>query len=377
MTINNKNIIFKSSLLVIILASLFLISAPVLAATNAIQVQFKPQIGIPNSEFQAGTGVAIGTEVNNNGTTTSRSDLMARYVSAFYNWSLTIVSVIAVLMLMAAGLLWLTSGGDSEKINQAKKLIGNSLLGCGLLIGSWFLLNTINPNLTSLPVIETVTIANLNTARSCDAKGTKATCEELLFCEWKDAKCVGKKGQCSKDKKIFGSEKVLCCCQSNQNGKLNNCNWATYMGGVGVGPDSGPCTACGSTFLDETNNPEGLSLCTAASDVIDNTKPDYSTTTYCHGYWCNNDNAMVKFYYCNPVNKNNGDSCPHDGYCYDKACWTADDLGNNKAEIGEPCGNESPAGKCYSECPNGYKHEFTSLGGRDCNNSTCCILNSQ
>ncbi len=164
--INHKNIIFKASFLAIVLVGLFLVNSSVLAAASSTSIQFTPQIGIPNSEFQVGASVAVGSEAN--GKTTS--DLMARYISAFYNWSLTIVAVIAILMLMAAGLLWLTSGGDSERINQAKKLISNSLLGSALLISSWFLLHIINPNLTSLPVIETVAIRGISIDLGCCEK---------------------------------------------------------------------------------------------------------------------------------------------------------------------------------------------------------------
>ena len=269
---------------------------------------------------------------------------------------------------MAGGITWLTSAGDSGKIGAAKKMISGSLFGTFLLVGAYFFLNTINPDLTKLPALEMASIENINADKSCDARFKKESCEELLFCQWNGTKCIGKEGKCSKDKSIFGSEKVLCCCQADVNGKYNNCNWATYMGGLGNGPSSGPCTACGNTFTNVTDSAEGVGLCAPAPAL------NYAAD-YCRGYWCYEDAAMAKYYYCNPSNTKNGDSCPHDGYCYDKVCWTSDALGNNKAEIGEPCGNETPTGKCYSECPSGYKHEL--VGGRDCNNSKCCILDSQ
>jgi hypothetical protein len=55
---------------------------------------------------------------------------------------------------MAGGVIWITSGGDSGRIAAAKKMIGGSIGGAVLLIGAWFLLNTINPDLINLPAIE-------------------------------------------------------------------------------------------------------------------------------------------------------------------------------------------------------------------------------
>lgn len=140
-------LLFISSYLIIGLS----FSTSVSAANT---VEFTPQVGIPGTEFQQGVGTAIGKTVGE----TISSDLIARYVSAFYKWGLSIVGVLAVLMLMAGGLIWLTSGGDSGKIGQAKKMIGGSLLGSLLLVGAYFFLNTINPDLTKLPAIELTVI---------------------------------------------------------------------------------------------------------------------------------------------------------------------------------------------------------------------------
>ena len=116
----------------------------------ADEIKFTPQIGIPGSEFTPDTGVAVGKESG----AMITSDLLARYIKAFYSWGLSIIGVIAVLMLMAGGLMWLTSAGDSGKVENAKKMISGSLFGSLLLVGAYFFLNTINPDLARLPAIE-------------------------------------------------------------------------------------------------------------------------------------------------------------------------------------------------------------------------------
>lgn len=150
-------LLFLSAYLVIGLS----LSIPVFAAE---EVKFSPQISIPGTEFQTGTGVAVGETV---GATTS-STLLARYIKSFYTWGLSIVGVLAVLMLMAGGITWLTSAGDSGKIGNAKKMISGSLFGTLLLVGAYFFLNTINPDLTKLPALEMANIKPLGGLDCCD-----------------------------------------------------------------------------------------------------------------------------------------------------------------------------------------------------------------
>lgn len=153
---------FKKITFLLFLSSFLFISLFFIAPALAVNMEFVPQIGIPDSEFVEGTGVTVGRASGS----VMTSDLLARYVNAFYKWGLSIVGVIAVLMLMAGGIVWLTSAGDSEKIGQAKKMIGGSLFGAFLLVGAYFFLNTINPDLTNLPVIELDIIKKENISNS-------------------------------------------------------------------------------------------------------------------------------------------------------------------------------------------------------------------
>lgn len=118
---------------------------------NETPAKFTPQISIPGSEFTAGQEINAGKIVG----ATSSSDLLAKYINGFYKYGLSIAGIVAVIALMAAGLIWATSGGDSGKIGQAKKMIAGSLTGIVILACSWIILNTINPQLVSLQTLET------------------------------------------------------------------------------------------------------------------------------------------------------------------------------------------------------------------------------
>ena len=70
---------------------------PAAAATKIQSLNFTPQISIPNSEFN---GTAIKAGNFDEGSGKMNSDLLARYIKAFYNYGLTIAGILATLVLM-------------------------------------------------------------------------------------------------------------------------------------------------------------------------------------------------------------------------------------------------------------------------------------
>lgn len=137
--------------------------SPVLAQSKSQLTEplnFEPQVSIPNSEFGADEEVAVG-KVNPD-TGKMESDLLGRYMLAIINYALAAVAILATVVLMGGGLLWLTSRGDSGQVSKAKGLIGGSLTGMILLLCSWIILNTINPELTKFQSINTQVVDPTN-----------------------------------------------------------------------------------------------------------------------------------------------------------------------------------------------------------------------
>jgi len=83
--------------------------------------------------------------------------------------ALTIAGILAVIMIIIAGVQWVTSGGNSEMINGAKKRIGGALTGLLIAYLSYTILNTINPALTNLRLPQNFLIrpSNLVTTNFC------------------------------------------------------------------------------------------------------------------------------------------------------------------------------------------------------------------
>jgi len=94
-------------------------------------------------------------------------------------------------MIMIAGFRWLTAAGNASLITQAKDQITSALIGLLIGIGSYALLNVINPQLVSL--------RSLEIGRVGEGEGISfETCEDK---EYGDS-CVKDEinGYCSKNK---------------------------------------------------------------------------------------------------------------------------------------------------------------------------------
>lgn len=108
-------------------------------AQDKDSVIFTPQISIPGSEFQKGAEVEIEDSTRTIGI----------YIKSIYNYLLAIVGLLAVIVLMASGIIWMTAAGNTERISQAKGWMTGSLTGLVLMLLSYVLLKTINPNLVN------------------------------------------------------------------------------------------------------------------------------------------------------------------------------------------------------------------------------------
>ncbi len=117
-------------------------------------VIYTPAVTLPGSKYVAGTEIKIA----------DNTAALAEYIVAFFKFSIGIITIISVIVMMIAGILWLTSAGNSEQVASARKLIISSLLGSVLSACSFILLSTINTNLVDLRVTTVKKIDNLDMA---------------------------------------------------------------------------------------------------------------------------------------------------------------------------------------------------------------------
>jgi len=75
---------------------------------------------------------------------------ISHFFKYFYNLSIIIAGLLATTMIIWGGIKYILSRENPTKLKDARDQIGMAFLGLILIFGSWMLVNTINPDLTSL-----------------------------------------------------------------------------------------------------------------------------------------------------------------------------------------------------------------------------------
>lgn len=72
------------------------------------------------------------------------------FIQTLYRYSIITAGILAVIMLIVAGFIWTTSGGNAERIGSARKKIGGALIGLFLVVLSYSILDLLNPAMVNL-----------------------------------------------------------------------------------------------------------------------------------------------------------------------------------------------------------------------------------
>ncbi len=84
---------------------------------------------------------------------------LSTYLRAFYVYFVWIVGILATVMIMFAGIRWITAAGNTSQIQNAKTTMNGAVIGLVLTLTSYVILQAINPELVRLrvPFVEGVT----------------------------------------------------------------------------------------------------------------------------------------------------------------------------------------------------------------------------
>lgn len=72
---------------------------------------------------------------------------LSMYMIGLYNFLLSIVGIVAVMMLIFGGMRYITAMGSSSAISSAKDIVTSALFGLLLALISWVIVSTINPDI--------------------------------------------------------------------------------------------------------------------------------------------------------------------------------------------------------------------------------------
>lgn len=109
-------------------------------------------VHLPGLSFDK--AVCTSTECSNN--------WLAEYIEALYQYGIGIIGILAVITMMIGGILWLTAAGNDQRITDAKKWVGGSLMGVLIALTSYVILNMVNPALTVLSPLKIDYLKNID-----------------------------------------------------------------------------------------------------------------------------------------------------------------------------------------------------------------------
>jgi len=144
---------------------------------------------------------------------------IGEYIGGIYNYAIGIVGILAAVVLMFGGVIWLTAGGSPERVKEAKAWIGASISGLVLMLCSYMILYQINPDLIKLNPLKIKSVAKKEIA--------------VVGCGWQKVTYVNTAGgnfleECSKYNLVKADSESKCKEQKPA-------NEVTGIGGGGVG----------------------------------------------------------------------------------------------------------------------------------------------
>lgn len=133
------------------------------------------------------------------------------YIAGIYKYAIGVVAILATIVMMVGGLVWMTAGGNQGRIGEAKQWITGALTGLILTFCSYSILYFVNPDLVKLKPIKVERIKVMETTN--------------YLCNWEystQKKCPpgtestdGSKCDKSKLESTTLGEIPLCCCINN------------------------------------------------------------------------------------------------------------------------------------------------------------------
>jgi hypothetical protein len=109
--------------------SIFAFSLLIFAiAGTALAVDYKPLVNVPGVDGSTLTG----------------------YLSGLYNFLISIVGILAMAVIVYGGMRYVVSAGNPAAMEDAKEAIWSAIYGLALALGSWLIINIVNPDILVL-----------------------------------------------------------------------------------------------------------------------------------------------------------------------------------------------------------------------------------
>ena len=197
-------------------------------------------------------------------------------IKYIYEWSIILGGLSIFIILVIAGIQYLTSAGSPGQMALAKERIGSAVLGLVLLLGSFLILNIINPVLLD---IQSVDLSDLNAFNNCKNGDIVKIGEEEKelkgseYCQY----FFGEDYRCD--------ERGICVTSLKHLWAKKNCKNIEIAVRSAEGLDSS------YKSLKVGKKPHSLDMTITESDIILYKIPDEESECYAKLILCNNENC--------------------------------------------------------------------------------------
>ncbi len=199
----------------IFLITIFFLTAfagPVLADStiDVTKVDYRPEITVDIGGFGGSNDFAMPSHTScaNGDENCVSINWLANYIAVIYQYGIGLAAILAAVMILVGGFIWLTSFGSPDKISKAKEFIVGALTGLVLALFSYLILYTLNPNLVKNEalVVSGVETANMSCCKQSDGTYAKESVAAGQSCASgepavSDDLCRSKKEICEEDRK--------------------------------------------------------------------------------------------------------------------------------------------------------------------------------
>jgi len=127
-------------------------------------VPITPQLGV------AIPGGSLSAPTRDEGTV--RVAFLAEYINAVYRYLSGIILVVAIVMVVYGGFLYLGASAGIGEIARGKKIIIDSLMGMLIVLGAYGILSIVNPATISLKVLELESVDRIDAALNVTREAT-------------------------------------------------------------------------------------------------------------------------------------------------------------------------------------------------------------
>lgn len=181
-----------------------------------------------------------GGPANTDFTTNKSTKPIADYIKLIYKYAIGVVGILATVVMMVGGIMWIMSGGSPERAGEAKAYISASLTGLVLTLFSYLILATVNPALTNFKLTEVGSVVELGCCYSwTDSTKTKIQCDAMTELSCNEANRQYYAGTCGSI--FYCTSAVVCNPSADDNGTA--CITAAGEQGYCV-IGSSACTPC-------------------------------------------------------------------------------------------------------------------------------------